>query len=497
MRHKLILLFIFISLNSLAWGDYDKSGWHKITGVNKETGTIYDAEGYDKEGFDKHNWHKLGIHRYTKTRFDEKGYDKDGYDKKGYDKNGYNQKGWNKDGWNKEAINRNTGTKYNLEGYDISGYNKEGWNKENRSKDGINKFTNTIFNEFGYDEKGYDKLGYNREGYNREGFDKGGYNEKGYDIAGYNKEGWNIEALNKKTGTKYDENGFDYNGNDLSGYDRNGWNKDGFNKTTGIKYDEKGYDRDGFNKYGINRETNSFYDLEGLDMNGYDSYGYYKKLYNSESVLRSEVKLARKNIFEDIFFYNYVKNLEQAIENLKNENLNEEEKKYLSVAIERKELATKEIIKTTKQIEKDYDEFKKISWYSTKYNLENYYDNYPGVYIGESSKEKWVIFNFTYYEKDWLFIRKILIKNDTDMIELLPLNNNVVREVLYGGKIKEIFESDVTKYLVRLKKIVNSSSFKIRLEGDNYHEDFDFSGNEIIRENINSIIDKYNTLAKK
>ncbi len=87
-------------------------------------------------------------------------------------------------------------------------------------------------------------------------------------------------------------------------------------------------------------------------------------------------------------------------------------------------------------------------------------------------------------------IRKILLKNDTDIIEIFPLDNDVVRDVIYGGKIKEKFESNVTNNITRLKKIINSKTFKIRLVGDNYYEDFDFSGNEIIRANINSIIDK-------
>lgn len=397
----------------------------------------------------------------------------------------------------------NRETEYDMNGYDVQGYDKLGWGRS-----GFNKYTKSKYDKTGYDKNGFSELGLNKgtnDFYDENGYDKNGWSKNGlnketgieYDENGYDKNGFNNLGINKETGTKYSINGYDIQGYNTQGYNEFGWGDSDINKYTKTKYDEKGYNKSGFNKFGLNIETNDFYDKNGLDINGYDENGYYNHEYNNPKNLELMMSFLRHEIFfKDITSYDYLNKLETVISDLSKETLTEEWKKYLDIAILKKEVVIKEIIKTTKQIETKYDEFEKISWYSTKYNIDNYYNNYPGLYIGEKNKEKWLIFNFTYYDSDWLFIRKILLKNDTDIMEILPLDNDVVRDVIYGGKIKEKFESNVTNNITRLKKIVNSKTFKIRLVGDNYYEDFDFSKNEIIKENINSIIDKYYELKK-
>jgi hypothetical protein len=48
-------------------------GW-SASGINEETGTLYDSSGWSKEG----------INEETGTLYDSNGYDKDGYDSNGY-----------------------------------------------------------------------------------------------------------------------------------------------------------------------------------------------------------------------------------------------------------------------------------------------------------------------------------------------------------------------------------------------------------------------------
>lgn len=486
MKKIFFLFYIVVTISCLAWGKYDENGFDKQTSINKETGTLYDElgydvngydingynkEGYNKYGFDKNNWSKFDINKYTQTK-----YDKDGYDKYGYNRNG----------WNKDSLNKITGIKYDKDGYDEWGYN-----------------------ENGYDIKGYGRDGYNKNGWNKDNLNKitrMKYDENGYDKDGYDKNGWNKDNSNKVTGTKYNRNGYDYQGYNSYGYNENGygkdgwskedWNKDNLNKATGTKYDKNGYDRNGFNKFGINKDTNDFYDINRVDFMGYDIIGNFKDTLNSKEKLSLDLQISRDVIFNKTIYNNYLDELNEVIKKLSHENSTEVEKKYLEIAVSKKDILQKETIQSIKEIEKNYDEFEKINWYSTKYNKDRDYENYPGVYIGEKNKNIWIVLNFTYYSSDWLFIKKIIIKSDSDMLELYPMNNDVVRNVRYGGNIEEMFESDITKNITRVKKIVNSNSFKIRLEGDNYYKDFDFSKNEIIKENINSIINKYYELKK-
>ncbi len=226
---------------------------------------------------------------------------------------------------------------------------------------------------------------------------------------------------------------------------------------------------------------------------GYNSYGENK----NEDELDYSIKWKRDDIFNssNLNEYEYLDKLESCIKALQQKNLTGIEKRYLEIALERKKNVVEIIIYNIQNIIITYDEFKNIRWYYTQYDIDKKYKDYPGIYIGENKKEKWLIFNFSYYSSDWLFIEKAILKSDTDMITLYPVGN-VLRDVLHGGEIKEVFESNVTNDINKIKKIVNSESFKIRLEGTDYYEDFDFSSDELMKNNINSIINKYNELKK-
>ena len=487
--YLILMTLFFLGCTSVDENGFYTSG-NKI-GLNKKTNTAYDENGFSKYGYNKENYNKYGYdlygydrEGYNKYGYNKSGYDREGYNVKGYSREGYNRLGYTKEGWDIKGINKETGTEYDKEGYDKLGYDKEGWSKSFS----YNKYTNGFYDRYGYDKSGYNKSGYDKSGYDRYGYDKSGYNKLGYDNRDFDKN-----EINKFTKTAYDENGYDKSGYDREGYDKLEWGRSGFNKYTKTKYNKTGYDKNGFNELGLNKDTNSFYNKEGFDILGYNSYGENK----NEDKLDYSIKWKRDDIFNssNLNEYEYLDKLESCIKALQQKNLTGIEKRYLEIALERKKNVVEIIIYNIQNIIITYDEFKNIRWYYTQYDIDKKYKDYPGIYIGENKKEKWLIFNFSYYSSDWLFIEKAILKSDTDMITLYPVGN-VLRDVLHGGEIKEVFESNVTNDINKIKKIVNSESFKIRLEGTDYYEDFDFSSDELMKNNINSIINKYNELKK-
>lgn len=279
--------------------------------------------------------------------------------------------------------------------------------------------------------------------------------------------------INKETKTLYDKNGYDINGYDINGYDKNN-----------------------FNRLGINKKTGKYYDGNNLDVAGYDicgnKNGFYD-FYNQENNLSGNIVSAKYDIFDDSFPDDSDYRLDQinnAIIKLSNENISDLEKIYLKIALENKKVLLKKRESSFKEIITNYDEFKRIYWYYTKYDYQRDFENYPGIYIGKSNTKKWLIFKFSYHSSDWLFVKKLILKNDSDMMTLYPLYD-VKRSVLYDGKIMEVFECDITKDTNRIKKILNSRNLKIRLEGTDYYDDFDFSNNEDIKKDISSILNKY------
>ncbi len=530
--YLILMTLFFLGCTSVDENGFYTSG-NKI-GLNKKTNTAYDENGFSKYGYNKENYNKYGYdlygydrEGYNKYGYNKSGYDREGYNVKGYSREGYNRLGYTKEGWDIKGINKETGTEYDKEGYDKLGYDKEGWsksfnnkytnsyydkegyNKSGYTKEGwsksfsYNKYTSGYYDKEGYDREGYNKEGYNWDGYDKSGYDKSGYDWDGYDKSGYDKSGYNKEGydnrdfdkneINKFTKTSYDKLGYDKEGYDREGYDKLEWGRSGFNKYTKTKYNKTGYDKNGFNELGLNKDTNSFYNKEGFDILGYNSYGENK----NEDKLDYSIKWKRDDIFNrsNLNEYEYLDKLESSIETLQEKKLTEIEKRYLEIALERKKIVLQEIKGNIKNIIITYDEFKDVHWYYTQYDIDKKYKDYPGIYIGENKKEKWLIFNFSYYSSDWLFIEKVTLKSDTDMITLYPVGN-VLRDVLHGGEIKEVFESNVTNDINKIKKIVNSENFKIRLEGTDYYEDFDFSSDELMKNNINSIINKYNELKK-
>lgn len=298
---------------------YDPTKWDE-NGVNRETGSLYDAEGYDVNGYDSNGYNRNGfdangIHKDTGTEFGPDGYNQAGFDANGihketgtqygpdgYDKNGYDREGFDSNGFDKSGINKETGDFYDKEGYNVDGYDKDGYNRDGWNKEGINKETGTVF-----DSEGYDKDGYNKEGYDRDGYDPQGYDKEGYDRAG-----WAADGTNKETGNGFDADGYDrdgYNsegfnrqgydseGYNKEGFDRDGWNREGINQETGNEYDSEGYNkdgydsegygRDGWSESGINKETGTEYDAEGYNKDGYDSEGYGRDGYNPQGYDRN------------------------------------------------------------------------------------------------------------------------------------------------------------------------------------------------------------------
>ncbi len=60
---------------------YDRKGYKNdfdVNGINRYTGTEYDANGYNVRGFNEE-----GICRYTGTEYDENGFNKDGFNSNG------------------------------------------------------------------------------------------------------------------------------------------------------------------------------------------------------------------------------------------------------------------------------------------------------------------------------------------------------------------------------------------------------------------------------
>lgn len=262
---------------------YDPSKWDE-NGINRETGTPYDADGYDVNGYDANGYNRdgfneQGVHKDTGTEFGPDGYNQDGFDANGihketgtqygpdgYDANGYDKEGFDANGFDKSGINKETGDFYDKDGYDVNGYDKDGYNKDGFNADGVHKETGT---EFGPD-------GYNKDGYNQEGYDRDGYDVNGYDKDGYNKDGFSAGGTHKDTGTPYGPDGYNQDGYDKDGYNRQGFDKDG--------YDKDGYNYEGWDKDGVHKETGTEYGPDGYNKDGYDENGFDRDGYDKNGL---------------------------------------------------------------------------------------------------------------------------------------------------------------------------------------------------------------------
>ena len=125
---------------------YDPSKWDE-NGINRETGTPYDADGYDVNGYDANGYDRDGfnadgVHKDTGTEFgpdgyNQDGYDKDGYNRQGFDKDGYDKDGYNYEGWDKDGVHKETGTEYGPDGYNKDGYDENGFDRDGYDKNGL------------------------------------------------------------------------------------------------------------------------------------------------------------------------------------------------------------------------------------------------------------------------------------------------------------------------------------------------------------------------
>ena len=121
---------------------YDENGFGEISGVHRDTGTGYDAEGFDclgynadgfnRDGLNPDGFDEDGIHHQTGTEFNRFGetadgsrYNSDGYDCNGCDEDGYDEDGYDSEGWDSDGLHRDTGTEYDENGYDVHGNEEE------------------------------------------------------------------------------------------------------------------------------------------------------------------------------------------------------------------------------------------------------------------------------------------------------------------------------------------------------------------------------------
>jgi len=119
-------------------------------------------------------------------------------------------------------------------------------------------------------------------------------------------------------------------------------------------------------------------------------------------------------------------------------------------------------------IDQNYDEFEKITWYKYKQPFNYYYDSNIFLYFAKYDDElvpSNLRIKINYYGNDWLFIERYGFSIDGKSFEYAPYDFE--REVKSAGKIHEWSDQQVNSQSCKIiKKIINSESAKIRYYGD-------------------------------
>jgi hypothetical protein len=98
------------------------------------------------------------------------------------------------------------------------------------------------------------------------------------------------------------------------------------------------------------------------------------------------------------------------------------------------------------------------------------------------SKYNFTRLKFTYRAKNFLFIKKIYIKDSIGNIIKFELDyfKDIRRKVLDGGNVEEIIDILLSvKQIENLNKLFQSSPITVRFYGKDYYEDYFVKNKEI------------------
>lgn len=145
------------------------------------------------------------------------------------------------------------------------------------------------------------------------------------------------------------------------------------------------------------------------------------------------------------------------------------EAERLAAEAKKAEEARAALAKLDKNLKKNTDEIKGITWVSHKSipTIDTYMSLYFGL-EGESSRVMPLRLKLQYHSDSWLFVQSVTIKADDQTFELGNLDFE--RDNSYGG-IWE-WSDTVAENKAMLRKIADAKKVTIRFEGRQYYNDF-------------------------
>lgn len=149
----------------------------------------------------------------------------------------------------------------------------------------------------------------------------------------------------------------------------------------------------------------------------------------------------------------------------------EEQKKKEELA--KKKAEERQLTNATKNMRKNYDDMKEITWYQDKTSPR--YSNYNGFYgyFGKSNTgSPFLRLKIQYAADDWLFIEKYIIKVDGVTYEIVEEKYGEIETDNGSGGIWEWLDRSVgKKELEIMKAVANGKQVKIRFIGKQYYKD--------------------------
>lgn len=167
---------------------------------------------------------------------------------------------------------------------------------------------------------------------------------------------------------------------------------------------------------------------------------------------------------------------------------------------EEKELAEKKALEEEKKrldqalknMRKEYDEVREITWYYDKTTPEYANENNIFLYIGQDkNKNVWLRFKIQYAADNWLFIDKYIFKVDDKTYALTPSYDDIKRDNNVNG-IWEVYDTDPN--LEMIQAIIESEKTILRHQNDrdNVYEDRTISKKE--KTALRNVLDAYKAL---
>lgn len=144
------------------------------------------------------------------------------------------------------------------------------------------------------------------------------------------------------------------------------------------------------------------------------------------------------------------------------------------------------------KMKKTVDKMEDITWYTDKTTPETNNRNNIHLYIGQKSGNALLRIKYQYASDDWLFIRKFMIKTDSQKFD----RDGRFERDHHHGKIWEWMDTPATKEdLQMVKAIISSKEATVRYNGAKYYDDRTISAAE--KKAMQNVLDAYAALGGK